>query len=180
VIIFAQTPLAWVKYPPAFGTGSSMMPNKLNPDAMELLRGNCNSLHTAHDEAVLLLKGLPSGYNRDLQCIKPLIHRTAENAIELLNMTAAFVSELDFDAECLAASLRQGHVNATLQMESLVREGKPLRDAHHAVADEVASSTDGATPLLDDPLQQYATPGSAHPDHVRRVAQDLLDSVGMA
>jgi argininosuccinate lyase len=59
-------------------------------------------------------------------------------------------------------------------MESLVREGTPLRDAHHAVADEVAASTDGAAPLLEDPLQQYATPGSAHPEQVRRVAQDLL------
>ncbi len=174
VLLFSQTPLAWTKYPAAFGTGSSMMPNKLNPDAMELLRGECNALGAAHGEMLLLLKGLPSGYNRDLQCVKPLVHGAAERLRELLAMTAAFIAELDFDADALAASLQQGHINATLRMEELVRQGAPLRDAHHAVADEVAQSPDGATPALADALQRYQTTGGTHPDEVRRVADVLL------
>ena len=75
IIIFSQTPLGWTKYPPAFATGSSMMPNKINPDAMELLRGQCNAVISAHHELTFILKGLPTGYSRDLQCAKPVLHR---------------------------------------------------------------------------------------------------------
>lgn len=174
VINFAQTPLAYVKYPAAFGTGSSMMPNKRNPDAMELLRGEACSVLGAHAELVALLKGLPSGYNRDLQCAKPVVHRVAEKVVTLLDMTAAFLGALAFDADGCAAALRLGHVNATLRMEQLVQSGKPLREAHHAVTEEVYAATDGAVPELDAPLERYRTAGSAHPDEVRRAAAALL------
>lgn len=174
VILFSQTPLSWTKYPPAFGTGSSMMPNKLNPDAMELLRGECNAIAAAHHELVLLLKGLPSGYNRDLQCAKPIVRRAAEKLQTVVWMTTAFLAELGFDAARLAESLKQGHIGATLRMEEQVKRGVPLREAHHAVADEVSASAGGATPLIEDALQRYETLGGTDPAEVRRVAGTLL------
>ncbi len=174
VIVYSQTPLAIVRYPARFGTGSSMMPNKMNPDAMELLRGESCGLQAAHGELLTLLKGLPSGYNRDLQCVKPLLHRAVERGSRLLDLVLAFVADLDFDAERAAAALRLGHVNATLRMEALVTSGVPLRQAHHQVAGEVAASPDPATPLIDDPLSRYRTLGSAAPAEVRRVAAELL------
>jgi argininosuccinate lyase len=177
VILFSQTPLRWTAYPPAFGTGSSMMPNKLNPDAMELLRGECNAIAAAHHEVVLLLKGLPSGYNRDLQCIKPIVRRAADRLHAMLPMTTAFLAELDFDAERLADSLKQGHVGATLRMEEQVKAGRPLREAHHAVADEVAASPDGATPSIGDPLPRYKTAGGTNPTEVRRMAAALIQDL---
>lgn len=177
VILFSQTPLAWTKYPAAFGTGSSMMPNKLNPDAMELLRGEANALAAAHAQLVLTLKGLPSGYNRDLQCVKPVVRDAAEKLHGLLELTTAFLRELDFDAERLAASLQQGHINATLRMEERVQGGMPLRAAHHAVAEEVLGAADGAAPRLNDPLAHYRTIGGTHPDEVRRVAAELLNAL---
>jgi argininosuccinate lyase len=177
VVLFSQTPLAWTQYPPAFGTGSSMMPNKLNPDAMELLRGEANAVAAAHSQLVLLLKGLPSGYNRDLQCVKPVVRDATQKLHALAEMTAAFLAELEFDADKLRAALSLGHVNATLRMESLVQSGTPLRDAHHKVAEEVVSSTDGATPVIPNPLSQYQTVGSTSPAEVRRIAAELLQSI---
>ncbi len=173
VIVFSQTPVAWTAYPAAFGTGSSMMPNKRNPDAMELLRGESCGLAAAHGQMVLLLKGLPSGYNRDLQCVKPVVRDAVVQASRLVEMLAAFIGELEFDAERLTAALAQGHINATLRMEELVRAGKPLRQAHHQVADEVTSAKSGAEPAITDSLNRYATFGSTNPDEVRRIAEAL-------
>jgi argininosuccinate lyase len=154
-----------------------MMPNKLNPDAMELLRGECNAVAAAHGEAVSILKGLPSGYNRDLQCLKPVLQRAAEKLRACTSMAGAFLAALDFDAEKLAAAAGLGHIGATLRMEEHVREGIPLRAAHHTVAEEVAAGDDPASPRISDPLGRYRTVGSTHPDEVRRVAQGLRDAL---
>ena len=141
LILFSQSPLRWTRYPPAFATGSSMMPNKLNPDAMELLRGEAAALPAAHHHALLLLKGLPSGYNRDLQCIKPIVRDATGKAFFLCELLHAFVEGMDFDASRLAASMNVGDIFATLRMEQLVRDGVPLREAHHAVATQVRNGT---------------------------------------
>jgi argininosuccinate lyase len=175
VILFTQTPLGWLRYPAAFATGSSMMPNKTNPDAMELLRGECNTAIAAHAECATILKGLPSGYNRDLQCVKPVVRRGVEAMQGVLPMVTVFLEQLEFDVERCAAALRLGHVGATLRMEEHVRAGEPLRVAHHAVAEEVAASEDPASPRIDDPLRCYVTAGGGHPDEVRRVAAEIRE-----
>lgn len=214
VIAFSQTPFAWTIYPRAFSTGSSMMPNKTNPDAMELLRGDCCAIVTALPEAMMLMKGLPSGYNRDLQSIKPIVRRTAEKLDALLRMTTAFLEKLDFDRQRLAESLKMGRVDATLRMERLVVQGTPLRDAHGIVAAELgtqderhegteARSHEG-TKARSVPRQlwsgqarvhegtnarrhdeneyteSYQTVGSASPAETRRVAKEILSSLGAA
>jgi argininosuccinate lyase len=174
VISYSQTPLKWTIYPGEFATGSSMMPNKTNPDAMELLRGECNAISAAHGHATLLMKGLPSGYNRDLQCIKPIMHETAERLRRMCGLAMAFLEQLGFDADRLAISLRQGNIDATLQMEKLVKDGAPLREAHHAVAAGLGDASDdfAATQLAE--LDRYQTIGSASPAETRRVADALL------
>ena len=171
IITFSQTPFAWVKYPRAFGTGSSMMPNKANPDAMELLRGKCCSVQSAHMELVLLLKGLPSGYNRDLQCCKPIVHQTADLLASLCAMATAFVEDMDFDREQLDRALMMGRIGATLLMEEKVKCGTALRDAHH----DVASATNVDDVAVD--VTRYQTSGSANPSETRRIAGELLDSL---
>lgn len=174
VISYSQTPLKWTIYPGEFATGSSMMPNKINPDAMELLRAECNAILAAHGHATLLMKGLPSGYNRDLQCIKPIVHETTERLRRMCGLATAFLERLGFDAERLAISLRQGNIDATLQMEERVNGGAPLREAHHAVAAGLRDAGDdfAATPLAE--LDRYQTIGSASPAETRRVADALL------
>lgn len=174
VIVFCQTPLAWVKYPRAFGTGSSMMPNKLNPDALELLRGQCSAVFAAHAELVALLKGLPSGYNRDLQCAKPIVRRGAETLLAALDVLPPFIAALEFDPAALAAALPLGHMDATLRMEQRVLEGTPLRQAHHATAAELATRAAPQAAEVAGLIRRYRTIGSASPAETRRVAAELL------
>ena len=95
-------------------------------------------------------------------------------------MAAAFLERLEFDRDRLAAALRHGNVGATLRMEEEVCRGTPLREAHHAVAAEVSEARDEAAPLIDTPLERYCTIGSPHPEEVRRVAGQLLESLGLA
>jgi argininosuccinate lyase len=174
VVDFSQTPLGWTIYPGDFATGSSMMPNKTNPDAMELLRGHCCTILAAHPHAVMVLKGLPGGYNRDLQCLKPIVHQAVEKLHSLCEMTIAFWERLDFDAERLAGSLGQGNIGATLRMERMVLEGMPLREAHHAVAAEQQRPPASADQSPADHTDQYQTIGSASPAETRRIADELL------
>jgi argininosuccinate lyase len=169
VIAFSQTPFQFTAYPAAFGTGSSMMPNKTNPDAMELLRGEANALLAAPQHALLILGGLPSGYNRDLQCIKPLVRDTSEKLSDLLAMTASFVAALGWQEDRLAQACQQGAIDATLRMEQKVREGMPLRDAHHAVAEDLAGGAPGQVSVHD-----YRTLGSASPEQVEQIARQYL------
>ncbi|HNO79592.1 MAG TPA: argininosuccinate lyase [Phycisphaerae bacterium] len=178
VIAFAQTSLAWVAYPAAFGTGSSMMPNKTNPDAMELLRGECNAIVAAHNHALLIMRGLPSGYNRDLQCIKPVVQSSAELLTELLEMTTHFTEALAFRPENLKASLQMGHIDATLRMEEKVQDGMAMRDAHHAVAGDL----DAAEPGRDIAAlaKQYQTIGSASPEETVRIAKAMIQRIQTA
>lgn len=175
IIVFSQTPLAWTRYPVEFATGSSMMPNKSNPDAMELLRGESNAIIAAHSELLFILKGLPSGYNRDLQCVKPVVRRGQERWSALLSLAEAFLARLDFDPERLSASLAMGNITATLRMEAQVRSGVPMRDAHHAVAGQTVPTCG-----IDGPpgiLESYQTAGGSSPAEVRRVADRLLASL---
>lgn len=177
VILFSQTPLDWAEYPSAFGTGSSMMPNKTNPDAMELLRGTCSEITSAHGHAIMLLKGLPSGYNRDLQCIKPLVRNTVEKMHDMCELAATFIECLDFDSEKLKASLQQGEIGATLRMEREVRNGMPLREAHHKIAVELSEDGEPAVPQSLPNIEDYKTTGSANPAETRRIADLLLEAI---
>jgi len=172
VIAFSQTPFAWTIYPATFGTGSSMMPNKRNPDAMELLRGECTEIISAVNHAMLLLKGLPSGYNRDLQCLKPVVRGAARKLDAMLTMTTAFLEELDFDRTRLERSLDLGQIGATLAMERSVLEGRALRDAHRAT---VTALDEASVATCADGILLYRTAGSAHPELTSKAAQQLLE-----
>ena len=176
VISFSQTPFGWTNYPRAFGTGSSMMPNKTNPDAMELLRGESCAILAALPQAMMLLKGLPSGYNRDLQCIKPIVHKTADGMLSLLRMTTAFLEQLQFDRDRLKTSLALGNLDATLRMERLVTQGVPLRKAHATVAAELRTASSN-TPSDDLDCSAYQTIGGANPKETQRVAEAILASL---
>lgn len=178
LIGFSQTAQSWTIFPPEFSTGSSMMPNKRNPDALELLRGECNAAAAAHAQAVLLMKGLPSGYNRDLQCIKPLVRDNTEKMEAMCALTCAFLERLDFDADRMASSASMGSIDATLRMERQVLHGIPLRDAHHAMAAELRDTGVSQSGAMEKAIDAYRTSGSANPEETRRIADKLLADLG--
>ena len=166
LLTYGQTPYGWIRFDAGLSTGSSMMPNKANPDAAELLRGEAARLTAAQTEALFLLKGLPSGYNRDLQCLKPLLHDTVTRFETSLALCGAILEGITAVPERMSAALHEGDVEATLRMESRVLDGASLRDAHHAEAG--GTGTPGSFGAHD-----YATEGSASPEEVCRQAAAL-------
>ena len=136
----------WVRVSDAFSTGSSMMPNKRNPDPAELVRGRAARVTGSLAGALGLLKGLPLGYQRDLQEDKAPLFEAVATLESSLDVMAGLVATLTIDAERMRVAAEQGHTTATAVADALVRRGVPFRAAHHAVGALVArAETAGVT-----------------------------------
>jgi argininosuccinate lyase len=130
----------FVRVADAFSTGSSMMPNKKNPDPAELVRGRAARVIGELTGALTLIKGLPLAYQRDLQeSVAPLF-----DAVEVfetsLRVMAGLVETLTVDADKMRAAAGQGYTTATAVADALVRRGIPFRAAHHVVGALVAAA----------------------------------------
>lgn len=129
LILFASAEFRFIRLSDRFATGSSLMPQKRNPDAMELARGKAARL-TGNLAAILsLLKGLPSGYNKDLQEDKEMLFDTADTLEALLPAVAGTIRTMEIDASRCAAAV-DSSMFATEIADFLVRGGTPFRQAH--------------------------------------------------
>jgi argininosuccinate lyase len=124
----------------AFSTGSSMMPNKRNPDPAELVRGKTARVIGALTAALTLLKGLPLAYQRDLQEDKPPLFGAIGTWEASLGVMAGLVETLAVDRERMRAAAGEGYTTATAVADALVRRGVPFRTAHHVVGSLVAEA----------------------------------------
>lgn len=133
LIIYTSAEFAYVSLSDAVTSGSSLMPQKKNPDALELLRGKAGRIVGAHTALLVTLKGLPLAYNKDLQEDKePLFDAMAHLSI-CLRLVPEVFSGLTLHRERAAGASIAGYANATELADHLVREGMAFRDAHHAV-----------------------------------------------
>jgi len=123
----------WVRVSDAFSTGSSMMPNKRNPDPAELVRGRAGRIIGALTGMLALLKGLPLGYQRDLQEDKAPLFEAVATLEGSLGVLAGLVGTLRVDATGMRAAAEVGYTTATAVADSLVRDGVPFRAAHGIV-----------------------------------------------
>jgi argininosuccinate lyase len=130
VIIMTSREFGWAKLDDAWSTGSSIMPQKKNPDVAELARGKSGRLIGNLTGLLATLKGMPFGYNRDLQEDKEPVFDTADQLHLILPAMTGMVATLQFDTLRLAASAPEGYALATDIAEWLVREGVPFRSAH--------------------------------------------------
>lgn len=138
VILWANPAFGFVLLPDGYATGSSIMPQKKNPDVAELMRGKTGRAYGALIALLTTMKGLPMTYNRDLQEDKePFIDldRTVSMSLEAM---AGMVRELAFSRERMAAALARGFLNATELADYLVGKGVPFREAHHLTGAAVA------------------------------------------
>jgi argininosuccinate lyase len=135
----------------AFATGSSIMPNKKNPDPAELVRGRAARVIGELTGALALLKGLPLAYQRDLQEDKaPLFDAVAVYEASL-GVLAGMVDTLTVDAGRMRAAAAQGYTTATAVADALVRRGIPFRAAHHVVGSIVAQAEEAGLGLEEVP-----------------------------
>ncbi len=163
LILYGSSEFGFVTFGDTFTTGSSMMPQKRNPDALEIARGSAG--HMLGDLVSLLstLKGLPSGYNKDLQDDKRPLFDAVDTMLLVLPAVAGTLRELTFNAARMRAAL-SSTMMATDLADYLVEKNVPFRDAHGVVGSLVRESE---TTGVDMNLLPYKTFASAHPafDH---------------
>ncbi len=138
LIMWAHPANGYVRLPDTFATGSSIMPQKKNPDAAEIMRGKTGRVYGALMSLLTVMKGLPLTYNRDLQEDKePFLD--ADRTVRLsLAVMAGMLKELTFVPKRMAEALARGFLNATELADYLVGKGIPFREAHHITGAAVA------------------------------------------
>jgi argininosuccinate lyase len=130
----------FVRTADAFSTGSSMMPNKKNPDAAELVRARAARVIGSLAGFLALLKGLPLAYQRDLQEDKPPLFEACATLEASLDVMAGMVATLAVDRAAMRRAADEGYITATAVADALVRRGVPFRAAHHVVGRLVAAA----------------------------------------
>lgn len=137
IVIWSNPLFGYVDISPGYTTGSSMMPQKKNPDVAELLRGSVGEFLGYLDLLIVTLKGLPLTYNRDLQMDKKVIFRVSKSLIILLEVTRGLLENIEFNREKILKNLYDESLLATDLADFLVNRGIPFRTAHHIVRDVV-------------------------------------------
>src|SRR2546423_8442881 len=130
VIIYATTEFGFIELGDAISTGSSLMPQKKNPDALELVRGKAGRVF-GHTLALLtMLKGLPLAYNKDMQEDKEAVFDAVDTISAALDVTTTVLRNIRVRADVTHAAAARGYMNATELADYLARKGLPFRTAH--------------------------------------------------
>lgn len=140
IILWANPAFGFVKLPDGYATGSSIMPQKKNPDVAELMRGKTGRVYGALTGLLTVMKGLPLAYNRDMQEDKEGFldaDRTVESSLRLM---AGMLEELTFRTDRMREACKAGFLNATELADYLVGKGLPFREAHHVTGQAVAAA----------------------------------------
>jgi argininosuccinate lyase len=132
-ILWSTTEFGFLELPDAFCTGSSIMPHKKNPDVLELIRAKAGRVAGDLQRLLMLVKGLPLAYNRDLQEDKVALFDAHDTVSASLEVAAALIRATQFNRASIAARLEDGYLDATTLMELFVARGVPMRAAHEAV-----------------------------------------------
>jgi argininosuccinate lyase len=167
VVIWASEEFGFIVLADEVSTGSSLMPQKKNPDIAELLRGRAGRSIGSLVSLATVLKGLPLAYDKDLQEDKPALFAAVDNGLESLDAAALLVGHLDFDRERLSAAASDPALLATDAAEVLVKAGLPFRKAHEAIGRQVRDVTLKAPWKVEASIAKRDLPGAPHP---RRVA----------
>ena len=159
IVLWTSREFAWAQLDDAWSTGSSIMPQKKNPDVAELARGKAGRLIGDLTAVLTVLKGLPFAYNRDLQEDKEPAFDAIDTLLLVLPAMTGCVATLRFDVERMAASAPQGFALATDIAEWLVRQGVPFREAHEVAGGCVRRAESRGVELWDlsdEELQQIS------------------------
>jgi len=138
LVLWSSQEFGFVEMSDAYTTGSSMMPQKKNPDMAELVRGKTGRVIGSLVTVAVVLKGLPLAYNRDMQEDKPPLFDAFDTVNDCLLVLTGAIATARFDGRRMRAALREGFIGATELADWLTSQGVPFRQAHHAVGRLVA------------------------------------------
>jgi len=191
-IIYSSSEFAFIRIDDSFCTSSSMMPQKRNPDVLELIRGKTALVYGSLMAMLTILQAQPTGYNRDLQEDKIHIFAAGDTVSRSLDIARAVVAHTKFNIKEIQAGLEEGFLDATALAEYLVRKGVAFRQAHSIVGSLVAYCEEAKKKLAELSLDElkkysavietdvygqlgtinvvnkYATEGSAGPQQVKK------------
>ncbi len=151
-ILWCTTEFSYLKLPHAYTTGSSIMPQKRNPDVLELIRGKSARVIAAAQQLFLLVKGLPMAYNRDLQEDKLALFAAFDTIKSCLELMPSIVVGAQLQRDKITARLEEGFLDATTLMEYLILRGVPMRTGHEVVGKLVALCESRHCKLAELPL----------------------------
>ena len=155
VIIWNSNEYQFVEIDDAYSTGSSIMPQKKNPDIAELVRGKTGRVYAALTGLLVTMKGIPLAYNKDMQEDKELPFDAIDTTKGCLQLFAGMLRTMTFKNDRMEESAKHGFTNATDAADYLVNHGVPFRDAHGIVGQLVLLCLDKKIPLDDLPLEEY-------------------------
>ncbi|HPX13212.1 MAG TPA: argininosuccinate lyase [Treponemataceae bacterium] len=199
IILWSSAEFGFIELSEQWSTGSSIMPQKKNPDFAELIRGRTGKVYGSLITLLTMMKGLPLSYNRDMQEDKEPLFAAIDTAQSCLRIFTRMIASTEWNTERMAASCTGGHANATDVAEYLVRKGLPFRKAHEVAAGIVRECIEkGITDIRDLPSEQLMAhspligadlpeqlspeacvlardiPGGPNPDRVRAQIDDLV------
>ena len=154
LILWCSQEFAFAELPDELSTGSSMMPQKKNPDGAELMRGKSGRAIGNLTALLTVVKGLPMSYNRDLQEDKEPLFDTIDTLLLILPVAARMVEGLKFNYERLYQAADDPYSPATDLADHLVRQGVPFREAHHQAGSTVAYALKKQKPLIELNLEE--------------------------
>ena len=152
IIIWSTTEFGFLEFSDAFSTGSSLMPQKRNPDMAELTRGKTGRLYGNLMSILTMMKALPSSYNRDLQEDKEALFDSVDTVSAVLEVLTAMLPELKINRQRMEAAASDPNLFATDLAEYLVRKGAPFREAHEIAGRLVIRAAQAKLPLNQIPL----------------------------
>jgi argininosuccinate lyase len=156
IVLYATSEFGFFELGDAIATGSSLMPQKKNPDSMELVRGKAGRVFGDLMGLLTTLKGLPLAYNKDMQEDKEAVFDAFDTVSASLRVTATVLRNLGVNKERAAAGASSGYMNATELADYLVRKGMPFRDAHELVGKIVTQAIESGTELEQMDLSEFS------------------------
>ncbi len=172
LILYNSAEFSFVQMDDSLASGSSLMPQKKNPDAMELIRGKTGRVYGHLTSLLTVLKGLPMTYNKDLQEDKEALFDSVRTVEHCTLMAQKVLETLQLQPEIMLESAKKGFLNATELADYLVTQKMPFREAHHLVGRIVVRASELGITLEEMPLREYKTFSSLFED-------DLYDSLSL-
>jgi len=157
LILWSSKEFSFVEISDEFSTGSSIMPQKKNPDAAELIRGKSGRVYGDLISLLTTMKGLPLAYNKDMQEDKEPFFDSLNTVLKCLKIMNGMLSTLKINKENMYASVRKGFLNATEAADYLVNKGMPFRDAHGVIGSIVIYCEDKNCTIEDLRLRELTS-----------------------
>jgi argininosuccinate lyase len=173
MILFSSQEYGFLRLPEAYSTGSSAMPQKKNPDLLELVRGKSSRIIGHATALMIALKGLPLAYNKDLQETQQPLFDSADTVLQMLPLVTGWMRTVEFDSERMLQAAQSGFMNAWAAATYLVKRGVPSRLAHEQIGKAVQMCLDKRCELQDLSLEELRSLNSTFD-------QDFYDSLSLA